>query len=294
MAGRLSYTMTERPGDTGRAEIALSVSVVSYRSDLDQLAATLTSLGIAAGRAHAAGALASVVLWVVDNGECDPAALDNVVAQAIAPHGAWLRSEMVRGHGNVGYGQGHNLAIARAGGRYHLVLNPDIVVDPEALVEGLRLLEANPDIGMLAPHVRDPSGGRQFLCKRYPSVLMLGLRGFAPAWLRRPFRARLDHYEMRDLREDAPFTPVPIASGCFMLCRAEALAAVGGFSPAYFMYFEDFDLSLRLARVATIAYAPRVRIVHAGGHSAGKGWAHRRMFVRSAIAFFRRHGWRLV
>jgi len=57
--------------------------------------------------------------------------------------------------------------------------------------------------------------------------------------------------------------------------------------------FEDFDLSLRFARQAAIAYVPAVRIRHAGGDAAGKGWAHRGMFIRSAFTFFQRHGWRL-
>jgi hypothetical protein len=99
---------------------------------------------------------------------------------------------------------------------------------------------------------------------------------------------------MRDLADDAPFSPIPIASGCFMLCRTEALVAVGGFAPEFFLYFEDFDLSVRMNRVARIAYVPKVRIVHAGGDAAGKGWTHQRLFVRSAWVFFRRHGWRLV
>jgi hypothetical protein len=131
------------------------------------------------------------------------------------------------------------------------------------------------------------------LCKRYPSVLVLGLRGFGPAFLRRWFRRVLDRYEMRDLPDDAPTSPIPIASGCFMLCRRQPLAAIGGFSPEYFLYFEDFDLSLRFAEHAALAYVPTVRIRHAGGDAAGKGWDHRRMFIRSGVTFFRRHGWRL-
>ena len=98
---------------------------------------------------------------------------------------------------------------------------------------------------------------------------------------------------MRDLGVDEVTTGIPIASGCFMFARRELLQRLGGFAPEYFLYFEDFDLSLRLGRVADIAYVPQVQIVHVGGYAAGKGWAHRRMFMRSAMTFFRRHGWRL-
>jgi GT2 family glycosyltransferase len=273
----------------------LSVGVVTFRADLAQLSATLSSLATAARRARDAGLIERATLWVIDNGLNDAVTLDRVVREAIAdPPGAaaWLAVETVRGHGNVGYGRGHNLAISRATGDWHLVLNPDVIVEPDALVAGLRYLETHPDAGMVTPRA-EGQAGRQYLCKRYPSVLVLGLRGFAPTWLRQPFRDTLEQYEMRDLPDDGPTERIPIASGAFMLCRGEALRSIGGFSPDYFLYFEDFDLSLRLGRRWRIAYLPGMRIRHAGGEAARKGWAHRRMFIRSGVTFFRQHGWRL-
>jgi hypothetical protein len=124
-------------------------------------------------------------------------------------------------------------------------------------------------------------------------VLDLLLRGFAPYWLRRHFGARLDYYEMRDLinERDLVWDP-PIVSGCFMLFRTEVLKRLGGFDPRFFLYFEDFDLSLRAGEVARIAYVPSVRIVHHGGGAARKGLRHVRMFVVSAVRFFNKQGWR--
>jgi GT2 family glycosyltransferase len=272
----------------------LSVCVVTYRADLGELGAALASLRIAAERARSAGALGPMTLWLVDNGGgTDPAAIDAAVSRAVAGSAEWLRVETLRGHGNIGYGRGQNLALGRTTARYHLVLNPDVLLEPDALVAGLRYLEANVEVGMVTPRAHGATGARQYLCKRYPSAMILALRGFGPAFLRRWFRRMLDRYEMRDLPEHAPTAGIPIASGCFMLCRREPLAAIGGFSPEYFLYFEDFDLSLRFAEEAAIAYVPTVRIRHSGGDAAGKGWAHRRMFLRSGVTFFRRHGWRL-
>jgi GT2 family glycosyltransferase len=77
-----------------------------------------------------------------------------------------------------------------------------------------------------------------------------------------------------------------------MLCRTAALKAVSGFDEGYFLYFEDFDLSLRIAKIGELAYVPAMRIKHAGGHAARKGRAHIGMFVRSAMRFFNTHGWR--
>jgi GT2 family glycosyltransferase len=272
---------------------SLSVGVVVFHSDPALLSETLVSLAESVARAREDGGLGPVAVTVVDNGSPDAAALDRVVGSALPPKRG-IEVAVRRGHGNVGYGQGHNIAIAESAMTYHLILNPDAELDREALGEALRFLAANPDVGMLAPEVRGDAGERQYLCKRYPSVLVLLLRGFAPPWVSRPFRRLLDRYEFRDRMDEEVVRDVPLASGCFMFARRDVLQAVGGFSPEYFLYFEDFDLSLRMRRTSPIAYVSRVRIVHHGGEAAKKGWTHVRLFLGSALRFFRTHGWKLA
>ena len=64
------------------------------------------------------------------------------------------------------------------------------------------------------------------------------------------------------------------------------------FDRRFFLYFEDYDLSLRSAEITRIAYVPAVKVVHHGGHAARKGLRHIGMFVRGAALFFRLHGWK--
>jgi GT2 family glycosyltransferase len=272
---------------------SLAVSVVVYHPDLEQLRLTLQSLSGALRRAAAADALAQATVHLIDNGSDEPAVLDRL-AEAALGEAPWLARRTWRGHGNVGYGRGHNLAIQTSSADMHLVLNPDVELAPDALVRGLDHLAARPGTVLVAPEVRDPAGGLQYLCRRYPSVLVLAVRAFAPSWLRRVCGRRLADYEMRDAIGPDVVTGIPLASGCFMLVRGDVLRRVGGFSNDYFLYYEDYDLSLRLRREGDIAYDPAVRIVHAGGGAARKGWRHQRMFLRSGVTFFRTHGWKLV
>jgi GT2 family glycosyltransferase len=272
---------------------SLSVGVVVYHSNLPLLSDTLRSVAVAAARAREERELAEVSVTVVDNGSADPAALDAAVRAAL-PLDLGVAADIRRGHGNVGYGRGHNLAILPSKATHHLILNPDAVLEPAALVEALRFLRENPGVGMLAPDVRGADGERQYLCRRYPSLLVLLLRGFAPAWLKRGFTSLLDRYEMRDEMEAEVVRDVPLASGCFMFARRDVLAVVGGFAPEYFLYFEDYDLSMRIRRSAEIAYVSRVRIVHHGGEAAKKGKTHVRLFLGSALRFFRTHGWKIA
>jgi GT2 family glycosyltransferase len=271
----------------------LSVSLVVYHSDLMILRDTLASLRGALERSRGEGLLDGVALDLVDNGTSDEHGLDEVIRQETAP-APWIRVNLIRGQGNVGYGRGHNLAILESDATYHLVLNPDIVVMPDAVTEAIRFLQANSDVGLVAPDVHTPEGERQYICRRYPSVFMLFLRGFAPGPLRRLFRSYMEAHELRQVIGDSVVKGIPTVAGCFMFTRTAELRAVGGFSPDYFVYFEDYDLSLRFSRQASLAFVPAVRVTHHGGNAARKGTRHILLFMRGATTFFRTHGWKLA
>jgi len=233
-----------------------------------------------------------VRVHIVDNGPPDArAALDAALRAWDADVGELV---VHSGHGNVGYGRGNNLVLAALDSDVHLVMNPDVELDRSALAASLAALDAHPEVGLVAPAVRGDDGACQFLCKRYPTVWVLFLRGFAPRRLREHFERAVAHYEMRDLIGERFVDRVPLASGCFMLVRTPLFVRLGGFDPRFFMYFEDYDLSVRLSREAAIAYVPEARIVHHGGEASRKGWRHVAWFVTSAWRFFARHGWKIA
>lgn len=277
--------------------VGLSVSIVTFSPNLMAFGDTLQSLGEALQRALQAGKIGRCEVILVDNGPgMQWAESLTHTLESLVERFDFIHCHLISGQGNVGYGRGHNLAIAKAKSEFHLVLNPDVIVDSEAILEALRFLGKNQEVGMLSPFADDDSGKQQFLCKRYPAVFDLLMRGLSPKWGRMLFRRRLDRYEMRECyipEGGAPFE-VPIVSGCFMFCRRATLDVVGGFSHAFFMYFEDFDLSLRMGRYAQVVCAPSVRITHFGGNAARKGWRHILMFIQSGICFYRMHGWKFL
>ncbi|AOJ02733.1 glycosyl transferase [Burkholderia mayonis] len=268
---------------------SLSISVVVYRPDHAALAQTLSSLGAACERLRTVWPGMSAELLMVDNG-----GLGDVRAATTELESFGITCRVLTGYGNVGYGRGHNLAIGQATSRFHLILNPDIDLDSAALVGARDFFEANPEAGLLTPWIGDDAGWQQYLCRRYPSVLDLFARGFLSPRLRRFLAERLARYEMRDVINDRDIVwSPPIVSGCFMLFRTDVLKKLGGFDPRYFLYFEDYDLSLRTHEIARIAYVPTVRVIHHGGGASRKGLAHICMFAASAFKFFNRFGWRL-
>ncbi|MGH8801348.1 MAG: glycosyltransferase [Casimicrobiaceae bacterium] len=274
---------------------SLQVSVVTYHPDRALLERTLDHLQVAIHAAQDARALATVHLALVDNSE-DPEIAAAVSALGRARFaGTPVHVACVHGHTNLGYGAAHNLVLHGTGSNFHLVLNPDAELAPDALTVAIRWLDAHPEVGALAPSVTDAAGRRQYLCKRYPAVLDLLLRGYAPRGLHGLFARRLGHYEMRDIVDANPARDavgIPVMSGAFMLVRREAIDRTGGFDPCFFLYFEDFDWSLRLGKVMRNAWVPTVRVVHHGGGAARKGFAHLRWYLASGWRFYRKHGWK--
>lgn len=269
----------------------LSVCVVVYQPNWRHLARTLAFLGDSLAHAKAHGSLTQASVTLVDNGTGEERERLALLAEAALARAPGTRTGVLTGQGNVGYGRGHNLGMAQAKADLHLILNPDVEMDPEAIDAGIRYLASHAQAGAVMPDARDAAGERQYLARSMPSVSVLLLRGFAPAWLRAPFRDALDRYEMRERDWRQEQFPIAVASGCFLLARRSALDAVGGFDPGYFLYFEDYDLSMRLAKASPVGFSPAVRVVHHGGGAADKGWRHTLWFITSARRFFSTHGW---
>ena len=179
------------------------------------------------------------------------------------------RLRVVKGHGNVGYGAGQNRALETVSSDYHLILNPDVFLEKDALLEGLRYLEDHAEVAMLgAAGIRSAericAACRSDIrrcscccCARSPCAVLTGCLG-----------RRVARYTYGgELPCDAPKS-ITLASGCFMLCRTDTLKKVNGFDERYFLYFEDYDLSLRVKNYGQIVELPQARITHYGGHTA--------------------------
>ena len=223
------------------------------------------------------------VIYVIDNSPTD------ALRQEVLAFDS-QKIVYIHGHGNIGYGAGNNIGIEKAiasGSKYHVVLNADIIFEPEVIKSLKVFMDRHNDIGQLLPKVTYPDGSLQRLCKLLPTPLDIFGRRVLPAKM---VESRNAEYEMH-FTDYEHVRNCPILSGCFMFLRTDVLKEVGVFDDRFFMYFEDFDLMRRIHAVAKTVYYPEVTIIHnhAAEHRTNKTLL--KISVQSAVKYFNKWGW---
>lgn len=260
----------------------LSISCVTFDTEPLVLERTLSTLKRSVEFAIQKNVIEEAELHLINNNTHDK----EFITLAEKQRKIFTHFFMYTGHGNIGYGKGNNLAIINSTCEYHLIINPDVDTDEQAIALGILHLQANSSVGVVTPNATNATGETEYLAKRDPSILIIFLRSFSNRYLTQLFQTQLDRYIYKQCLPLEGTLEIDLASGCFMLCRMAILKQVHGFSNNYFLYFEDFDLSRRIRRVAKIIYLPIMRIRHYGGYTAKKGFNHKYHFLRSAFRYF--------
>ena len=249
----------------------LNVSIVLYRPDWEQVSALTHAL--------LQSQWVNRVYWI-DN---SPQATEQLPLQS-------ERIQYQHNPTNLGYGAAHNIAIRESiydNIPFHLVINPDIILDAKELDRMLDFVSQNPLVGSLMPKVTYPNGQLQYLCKLLPTPLDVFGRRFLPAsWI-----AQRNHrYEMRASGYDKIMN-IPYLSGCVMLLRIEAVKQARLFDERFFMYPEDMDLTRRIHRNYLTVYFPHATIIHNHEKASYKSlkmlWIH----MVNMCRYFNKWGW---
>jgi GT2 family glycosyltransferase len=195
---------------------------------------------------------------------------------------------------NPGFSTSHNWAISKIEDvDYYIVLNPDIYFEPEVIPQLIDYLDKNTEIGLIQPKICFPNGDIQYLCKRYPSLLILLIRRFVPKSLHFFWRNYLDRFEMKDVGYDK-IIDVIYLSGCFMLFRKKYLDEIGYFDENIFMYFEDADITIRMSEKYRSVFYPHTQVFHYWARGSYSSWKLAVINIQSAFYFFCKHGWKII
>ena len=169
--------------------------------------------------------------------------------------------------------------------RFVYFLNPDTELLPNSLWTLYAGIAHDASIGAIGPQLRYGDGSLQSTRRRFPTRLT-GF--FESTWLGRlwPGNPWARRYYVDDwsptVRQDVDWLV-----GAALLVRAEALAAVGGFDPGFFMYSEETDLCRRIKSAGwRVVYEPGAMVIHYEGRSSEQVSTQRQIrFNRSKVRY---------
>jgi len=254
----------------------LSVIIVNYNSGA-LVASNIESL-------YREGLPEGTQILVVDNNSAD----DSV---------AFLRSDfpeitVIANKQNVGLAKAVNQAIAQAKGEYYLMLNPDIVVLPNAVKQLLSFMDKNPQVGLAGGKLLSPNGELQDSCYRFYDPLTVLYRR-TPLGRTAAGKKAIDQFLMRDYDHSFVRDVDWLMGSCYIL-RKTAVSEVGGMDERFFLYFEDVDWCRRFWEHGwRVTYVPQAQFSHFHQQSSRKNpvlgiltnWTARE-HIRSAIKYF--------
>lgn len=188
-------------------------------------------------------------------------------AAAFAP----LRIQVIRNVEPRGFGSNHNAAFRHCETPWFAVLNPDLRIPEDPFPVLFEAASRWPDVALLAPRVLGPSGVPEDAVRPNltPASLMARrlLRRREPLVVGGPARIGSGFYWF---------------AGMFMLLRAPAFRALGGFDERYFMYCEDYDLCARLyAAGYGLALEPQATVIHDAQRESHRSMKHLRWHLAS-------------
>ncbi len=230
---------------------------------------------------------------VIDNGSKEIF----TAAPSILPE----KTTLLRSDTNLGFTSGNNLGIRHAFENfdpdYVLLLNNDTTVDKDFLVKLIECAKRSENVGAITPAIYF-SPGREYHKGSYQENevgKVFWYAGGSIDWKNLDaFHRGVDEVDRGhfSVQRESDF-----ATGCCMLIPRKVLDQVGLFDSRYFLYLEDVDLSLRIAKAGyRLLFCSDSYIWHKNaGSSGGAGSALQQYYQnRNRLFFFTKYAnWRI-
>ncbi|MBY7946258.1 glycosyltransferase family 2 protein [Vibrio fluvialis] len=171
---------------------------------------------------------------------------------------------------NYGLGFGHNNNVNYKycrdelginSGDYFVILNPDVVIKPEAIKQLVDLMiEGNANIAAINLYKDLEREIYDHSIRNFPTI-----KDFISSFLDK------GNASIIDKKYITASCDVDWAAGSFMVIKADHYQALGGFDEGYFMYCEDIDICYRSALEGSrVKYFPNIVALHLAKHANRK------------------------
>lgn len=148
-------------------------------------------------------------------------------------------------HGiNYGFGKANNIGFEASSGDNILFLNPDTIVNENALIHCMKRLESENEIGFISPKLVMLYGGMDLACRRSIPTIWDGFSRAIGLSKLFPKTGFFCGYNLTHLPDNGTYE-VGAINGAFMMCTRKNILRIGLFDEQYFMYGDDLDLCYR-------------------------------------------------
>lgn len=188
---------------------------------------------------------------VADNGSTD-GSLDLL-------RGSYPDVQILELEENWGYSGAYNRTVPQSNGKYCVLLNFDVEVEPDWLSPAIGLMESDPRIGAVQPKLKAYQDHSKF---EYSG----GSGGFIDAYGFPFVRGRLFHTTEEDHGQYDDVHEVFWATGAALIVRRDCFVEAGGLDEDFFMHMEELDFCWRLWLTGfKVAVAPAGTVYHWAG-----------------------------
>jgi GT2 family glycosyltransferase len=191
--------------------------------------------------------------------------------------------ELKRSPINTGFGGGNMYGIPHANATYLSILNNDTLFKNDCLTILKETLDNDKTIGIAGAQAYKENGDFLISLDHFasPAREILGRKILE---ISNPKK-----YPNRKKRYETPLK-VNFVPGSFMFLRTADFETVNGFDTSIFLYYEETDLCLRLAKIGKFAYlVPKAEFVHFHGASTGKSLAIKKELKISLLYIIQKH-----
>ena len=167
---------------------------------------------------------------------------------------------------NTGFTGGNMLGVKQSQGKYIYLLNNDCILQNDTLSILYNFMEKNTKVAAVSPKMlnnhKQPTPAFSYI----PSALN--------KWFGNKFMNIINPTKYPDRKKvyEEPIK-VEVITGASMFLRKSAFESVGFMDPAYFLYLEEEDLCMKLAKAGyEIYHVPEAVIQHLGGESTNRNF----------------------
>ena len=182
---------------------------------------------------------------------------------------------------NDGFAYAMNEGLKVAHGDYLVIMNSDCILESE-LDKMIDFMDNHPEVGAIAPQMRDSDGNIQDTARPYVSV---------PRYIWRQIK-RITGHKSSILDSSMDYTRVQTVDwliGAFIMVSRKAYEMTHGLDNQFFMYAEDLDWCTRIRQQGfEVVYYPKCVINYKGTRRARNNPKYAIIFIRSHIIYWRK------